>query len=341
MTEKTHVCHGSWFSCQDWILESYFSVLCGLLCRAYSFMFDAAILLGNDALESFYFGGTVVHITMNNGNNKDYETMVGNLIKEVFGISFTPWFKLKLWDNRYESYAVIKNDRMLANVFIYKTEITVYGKPFYALQFGGVATRKDERSKGLSRLLMEHIYAKYTDTPAFLGANPSVTNFYPRFDFRPVQTYQPYIEVTMHNENSNAVKLSPDDITVIEAIHRRKMHSNTLDSLNTQPIQIFNLLLAYSDAIYYLPNCAAIVVARQKDDALFIADVIAETPVLFNTLQKELPFTEVKRVKFGFCPDWLDINPEWTPVDMVKEPYFIRGEWNLPAKFRFPIISET
>ena len=282
-----------------------------------------------------------MHITMNNCNDVDYEMMFDNLIKAVFGFSFAPWFERKLWDNRYESYSVIENDRMLANICIYKTEMTVSGKPFYALQFGGVATRKDERGKGLSRLMMEHILAKYPDTPAFLGANPSVTDFYPRFGFHLVQTYHPHLEVAINNENCNAIKLSLDDTTVIEAIHSRKMRSNALDSLNTQSIQIFHLLLDYSDAIYHLPNCAAIVVAEQKGDALFIADIIAETPVLFDTLQKELPFNGVKSVEFGFCPDWLDVNPEWTPVDMEKEPYFIRGEWNLPEKFRFPTMSET
>ena len=246
-----------------------------------------------------------------------------------------------MWYDRYESYSIIENDRMLANICIYKTEMTVRGKLFYALQFGGAATRKDDRGKGLSRLLMEHIFAKYPNTPAFLGANPSVTDFYARFGFRPVQTYHPHIEVAINNENCNAVKLSPDDATVIEAIHNRKMRSHTLDSLNTQSIQIFHLLLDYPDAIYHLPNCSAIVVAEQEGDALFIADVIMKMTIPFDTLQKELPFNGVHSVEFGFCPDWLDVNPEWKSVDMVKAPYFIRGEWNLPEKFRFPTMSET
>ena len=282
-----------------------------------------------------------MRITMNNCNDKDYEIMFDNLIKEVFGFSFAPWFERKLWNDRYESYSIIENKRMLANICVYKTEMTVCGKPFHALQFGGVATRTDKRGKGLSRLLIEHILTKYPDTSAFLGANPSVTDFYQRFGFRPVQTYHPYIEVAINNENCNDVKLSPDDTTVIKAIHSRKIHSHTLDSLNTQSIQQFHLLLDYPDAIYQLPNCGAIVVAEQEGDALFVADVIVKMTIPFDTLQKELPFDGVHSVEFGFCPDWLDVNPEWKPVDMAKEPYFIRGEWNLPEKFRFPTMSET
>lgn len=282
-----------------------------------------------------------MQITLNNHNDRSYEEMFGNLIHEVFGFSFAPWFECKLWDEQYESYSVIENGRMLSNTCIYKTEMNVCGKPFYALQFGGVSTRKEERGKGLSRLLIEHIIAKYPDVPAFLGANSSVIDFYTHFGFRPVQTYHPKIAVAINSDKCDTIKLNPEDITVTQAIQNRTMHSNTLDSLNTQSIQIFHLLLDYPDAIYHLPGCGAIVVAKQKDDALFIADVIADTPVSFDTLQKELPFNGVQSVEFGFCPDWLGVAPEWEPIDATKEPYFIRGDWNLPPNFRFPIMSET
>ena len=230
---------------------------------------------------------------------------------------------------------------MLANICVYKTKMLVCGKPFNALQFGGVATRKAERGKGFSRLLMEHILAKYPDMPAFLGANPTVTSFYPRFGFRPVQTYRPYVNVAIDNKRSSAIWLTPDDAVVLSALHARKTNSNMLDSLNSQPVNRFHLILDYPDAICLLPESGAIVIAEQKDDALFIADVIAQTPVSFDTLLKELPFCGVQRVEFGFCPDQLDVSPEWTPTDSTKAPYFTRGEWNMPDNFRFPIMSET
>lgn len=274
-----------------------------------------------------------MQITMNNGYDKNCEAMFGDLVQEIFDFSFAPWFERKLWNDRYESYSIIENKRMPANICIYKTEMNVSGSPFNSLQFGGVATRKDERGKGLSRLLMEHILAKYPGIPAFLGANPSVTEFYPRFGFRPVQTYRPFIETAIENGNCESIKLCPDDAALINAIHSRKMYSHAMDSLNTQSIQIFHLLLDYPDAIYKLPGCGAVVIAEQKEDELFIADVIAQAPVRFDAIQKELPFKAVRIVEFGF-------NPDWKPVDMRREPYFIRGEWNLPTKFRFPIMSE-
>ncbi|MDR0949964.1 MAG: GNAT family N-acetyltransferase [Lachnospiraceae bacterium] len=282
-----------------------------------------------------------MQITMNNHNDKAYEKLFGEHIQDIFCFSFTPWFERKLWDEYYESYSVIENDKMIANICIFKTDMRVQGKPFYALQFGGVSVRKEERGRGLSRLLMEHILAKYQNVPMFLGANSSVTEFYQRFGFRPVQTYYPKIQAVIDNSKCDTIKLNPDDHKIKQAIQNRTMHSNILDSLNTQSIQMFHLLLDFSDAIYYLPGHDTIVVAEQKEDKLLIADVIARKPISFGILQKELPFKAVQCVEFGFCPDWLGVTPQWEPIDMAQEPYFILGEWDLPEQFRFPIMAET
>lgn len=282
-----------------------------------------------------------MQITMNNHNNVTYEALYDSLIQETFGFSFERWFERKLWDEHYESYSIIENGVMFANVCIFKTDMMVNGKSFCAHQFGGVATRKSERGKGLSRLLMEHILEKYPNTPAFLGANPSVIDFYPRFCFRRVQTYHPEIVTDINNDTSKGTKLSPDDAQVVIALRERGAFSNVLDSLNTQSVQMFHLLLDYPDSIYRLPDCGAIVIAEQQDNRLFIADVIAQKPVSFATIQKELPFSGINLVEFGFCPDWLDIVPEWLPDDMENNPYFIRGDWHLPIKIRFPAVSET
>ena len=282
-----------------------------------------------------------MQVTMNNHNNNTYEAMFDDLIKETFGFSFIPWFERKLWDERYESYSIIENDKMLANVCIFKTDMIVCGKQFRAHQFGAVATRKSERGKGLSRLLMEYVLSKYPDIPAFLAANPGVIDFYPRFGFRRVQTYRPEIITQINNAPDKAVKLSPDDALVLKALQERGAYSRTLDSLNTQSVQIFHLILDYPDRIYHLPGCGAVVVADQEGDTLFIADIIVQVPITFDEVKRELPISGVCRVKYGFCPDWLDIVPEWNPIDMDKSPFFIRGDWNLSEKYRFPIMSET
>ena len=282
-----------------------------------------------------------MNITTNSQNDPTYESLLDDLIQEVFGFSFAPWFRRKLWDERYESYSIIADNIMLANVCIYKADLLINRQPFRAHQFGAITTRKNKRGKGLSRLLMEHILSLYTDTPAFLFANPSVIDFYPRFGFRQVQTYSPGLAITINNTSNKAVKYSPDDDFVRKMLYDKRVMSNIVDSNNMQPIEIFHLIMAYSDGTYYLPDCDALIIAKQKDNTLFLADIITQKPLTFDTLAKELPFKGVKYVEFGFCPDWLGVAPSWEPVDGSEEPFFIYGDWNLPETFCFPAMSVT
>ncbi|MCL1786888.1 MAG: hypothetical protein FWG38_02775, partial [Defluviitaleaceae bacterium] len=93
--------------------------------------------------------------------------------------------------------------------------------------------------------------------------------------------------------------------------------------------------------IYYLPPCQAVVVATQKDDRLFVADVLSQRPITFEQLAAALPFAGVRTVAFGFSPDWLGVTPTWTPNNMQTDPFFVRGDCALPEKFCFPTTSTT
>jgi len=280
-------------------------------------------------------------ITVNSKNDPEYEKIFDDLIRDVFGFSFAPWLAKKIWDERYESYSVIRDGRALSNLCIFKTDMLIGGLKVTANQFGAVATRKSERNKGLSSLLMNHVLALYPDTPAFLYANPGVIGFYGRFGFSRTAMYRPETAAVINNPVGGAVKCSPEDILLLEALDNRRVFSGIVDDVNTQPVKIFHLLLDYPDDIYYLPRCGAAVVAKQEGGRLFLADVLTRESPTFEDLKKELPFNGVNRVEFGFCPDWLGVEPDWTDIDSNSEPFFIRGGWRLPGKFRFPVLSAT
>jgi len=279
-------------------------------------------------------------VTVNNRNDPDYELLFDDLINEVFGFSFDTWLERKLWDEHYESYSIIKDNVMLANLCIFKTEMTVKEKHIRANQFGAVCTRECARGKGLSRLLIEHVLSVYSDTPAFLFANDSVRDFYPRFGFKQVQTYRP-TEKVMTNNQVQKTKLCVDDPVLKDTIKNRAGNSTVMDCLNTYSTQMFHLIKDYADDIYLLPEKDTIVVAYQEDTRLFIADIISKKDISFEQIKADLPFSGIETVEFGFCPDWLKANPVWEPVDMNKVMFFIKGDWDLPETFRFPATSET
>lgn len=282
-----------------------------------------------------------MQLVMNCHNDPAYEDLLDNLIQEVFGFSFKPWFEKKLWTENYESYSLIDQGCMLANVCIYKTDMLLGGKPFHANQFGAVATRESMRGKGLSRRLMMHVLDKYPETPAFLAANPSVIDFYPKFGFRRVKIHRPVVKTNLDQDACPAHKLQLDDELLLRAIYEKRCYSQVLDSINTQSIQQFHLLMEYSDDIYYLPGCEAVLIAQQEKSRLWIADIISSQPVNFTQIIRELPFSGIDRIEFGFCPDWLEVTPEWLAVDQEKQPFYLKGDWPLPEYFRFSALSET
>ena len=280
-------------------------------------------------------------ITMNTGNNPAYEAMFDDLIQSVFGFSFAPWFARKLWDKNYESYAIIEDGNMLSNVCIYKSDLLINGEKVSAIQFGAVATRPCARGRGLSRQIMEHVLALYSTRFAYLFANESVLDFYPPFGFKQVQTYGAEISVAIDNDPKAAVKCGLDDERLQAALQNKRMHSNIMDCVGSAPIQMFHYIMAYAKDIYYLPQCQAVVVATQKGDRLFVADVLSQRAITFEEIAAELPFCDVKKVAFGFSPDWLGITPTWTPTNMQTDPFFVRGSYPLPEKFCFPVTSMT
>ncbi|MCL2621316.1 MAG: GNAT family N-acetyltransferase [Defluviitaleaceae bacterium] len=282
-----------------------------------------------------------MEIIFNNRNNPAYETMFNDLIQDVFGFSFAPWFEHLPWENCYESHSIVENGVMLSNVCVYKADIVINGKGLQAIQLGAVATRKSARGRGLSRMLMEHILSLYPNTPVYLYANPSVVGFYPRFGFKQAPMYKPEIGLKIDNDPAKAIKYNFDDPSFVSVLNGERCRSNIVDCINSQPIQMFHLMASYSNHIYHLPSLDIVVIAKQKDKRLLLADVIAKKPVAFELIKQELPFAGVDTVEFGFCPDWLGVEPTWVLQDTDKEPFFIKGDWDLPEKYRFPVMSET
>ena len=111
--------------------------------------------------------------------------MLNNLLKDVF-FDFQFWYDLNLWDENYESYSITDKGEIVSNICVYKAQILFNQKQYTALSVGAVATKKEYRGRGLSRLLMEHIIHKYDNVPMYLSANDSVVDFYPIFGFERV-----------------------------------------------------------------------------------------------------------------------------------------------------------
>ena len=279
-------------------------------------------------------------ISLIKGDDSIGMAAVDGLLKDIFNFSLKPFIDLGFWDERYESYSIQEKGRVISNVCLYKTDLTVLGRQVRAHQFGAVATRPEARGQGLSRLLMQHVLEKYPTTPTYLAANENVVDFYPRFGFEEVQTFRAVLDTNIHNPKAKAAAKRPSDETIREAVLNNQLHSTLLDCRNTQPLQLMQLLTneRHKNNVFHLPECGAVVNLHYNAHTLFINEVFAPRQVSFEALARELPATDVKQVKFGFNPDKLGVDVRWEALD---DPYFVRGNWNFPTFFRFPILSET
>ncbi len=281
-----------------------------------------------------------MHITIMNHHEPAYGRQLNERMLEAFGFSFEPWFERGQWTERYESCSVMDGGRMLANVGVYRMGMVLDGARHDALQVGAVATAADARGKGHQRRIFEHIFLQNPTVPAFLHANKTVTQFYPRFGFQRVWEWVPSLETRIDNDTA-PVMASMDDPAFAEALRGRGPLSRTLDCADTEPVQWFHLIFDYGAHIYDLRDLDAYVLATQTDDKLFLADIISPRPVSFAALTPRLPFHGIRHVEFGFTPDLLDVTPDWTRIDSDDEALFVRGDMPLPARFRMPVTSLT
>ena len=278
-----------------------------------------------------------VPVRMCNHFDPDYAKTLNGLMRKTFDFDFDFWFRRGFWTESYESYSLTDGGRMIAHVGVARQRVRVNGKEFGAIQLGGVACVPEERGRGHARRLIDNILRRYSGTPAFLFANDSVLEFYPKFGFRQVEEKVPAARVVLDND-AEPVKCRPEELLEL-AGKRRQPASGRFDVLAGKEIRCFHLFGEYADRLYRLAPGLA-VAAEQEGDTLKLDEIFAARPVTWETLAGLLPFRGIRRVEFGFSPDRLGVEFVWeTPEKSAG--LFVRGDWNLPENFRIPFFART
>jgi len=212
-----------------------------------------------------------------NTDNKSYQQKLNKLLSKIF-FDFSFWYDLNLWDERYESYAIVtddENESIVSNLCVFKTQLLWRGHLRDALSIGAVCTDPRHRGKGYARRLMEFVIQKYPGSPMYLSANEDVLDFYPRFGFRRVQEKLPSLSWVIENSSPPA-KLSYNDPRVADYVRERKPNSSLLDSVNADSVTLFHIHLGpYKDFLYEIPKCSALAVASQDGATLRLHGLFA------------------------------------------------------------------
>jgi predicted GNAT family N-acyltransferase len=256
-----------------------------------------------------------------------YKRQMNELMLEVFGFSFAKWHAMGMWNEDYTSYAILGDDRILANVSVFRMKLLVHGKEQEWLQIGAVATREEERNKGYGRKLMEHVLGLYPQGRFMLCANGNATGFYPKFGFRSVVYKQAYLSHEQPADGKMMRKLTVSDPEVDAYLWGRSQFSAVLDCMNGYATNWFHLLSGLGDYLWEIPELEVMVVAEQAEEELLLHDVIARRPLTFTELKPYLQFPGVQTIRFGFNPDWLGLDAPRRDYESEDEFFMIRGAW--------------
>ena len=126
---------------------------------------------------------------------KDDETLRKSFIDlaiKVFNLSFEDWYENGFWTDKYIPYALIADNRVVANASVNIMDMIWNGAPKRYIQIGTVMASPEYRNNGLSAQLIKQIISDWENkcNSIFLFANSTVLNFYPKFGFIPEKEYQ-------------------------------------------------------------------------------------------------------------------------------------------------------
>jgi GNAT superfamily N-acetyltransferase len=274
-------------------------------------------------------------------STSEYQAQLNDLMDATFGLRFDLWIALKQWTADYTCYSVIEDGVMQANAAVYRMQMLVGGEEKTYLQVGAVATRKERRGQGLSRAIMERILADYLGMPFFLFANPNVVNFYPRFGFKAVFDRQPRARVNLSEQPGVMRRLMLEDPLVGRYLYGRGCFSSILDCKNAAPVNWFNLLMGHADNVYEIPALELMLAAERNGNVLTIYDIWAKKPLAFEELASSLDFPGVQEIRFGFNPDWLQLDYEWIGYAEEDTTIFARGCFQDAGDYIIPLLLRT
>lgn len=238
-----------------------------------------------------------------------------SLAKATFQLDFEQWDALGYWDETYCPYAFEVDNKIIANVSISIATMIVDGQAYKSVQVGTVMTDPAYQGKGLSRQLMEKVLTDVAnDDIIYLFANKSVLNFYPKFGFER-RTQGTFMIKTKQ------LQLTPTEIKKVNiydekarqlfyetTVHRMPI-STTLGMLQNENIVMFHALTQYTDAIYYVADFQAFVIAIEQEDRFQLVDVISKHPIDLVALISALPI-QASNIQLCFTPDALRVPVE-------------------------------
>jgi GNAT superfamily N-acetyltransferase len=262
--------------------------------------------------------------------------------REVFGLDFSRWKARGLWDPAYIAFSAFHEDRCVASLCVYPSEMIINGRTRRGAQLLTVGTLPEFRKKGIQRRLWEQARS-WIETRCdftFLFTDDSAAGFYDSLGFTRVAEFIETItlpdDVNVAREGIRKLDPAQDgDYQKIEALARtREVISLRIGFCNPN-LLLFMYLYAYPSMTFLLEDLDTVVVAEDKGDRMWIHDVMAASMPRLSDLTAFLACFGKKEVEFLFCTDRLDAGETGRTAE-TESLLFIHGNFDLEGEFIFP-----
>lgn len=293
--------------------------------------------------------------------NKELRESFDSLAYTTFSIYFEDWYGNGYWTDNYNPYSFLYKGNIVANVSVNIMDMYLDGVHKRFLQLGTVMTGRDFRGMGLCTRLIKEIQKEYEGKVdgIFLFANNNVLDFYPKFGFCKAKEYQYYKNIDAADQNKKTVSSSAETGSSKEMKAKRVSMSRREDWKRLEDAILkstcnsrfgmkrnVGLLMFYvtkfmKEAVYYIEEQDAYVIAEVYGDRLDLYEIIAPTKVNLDQVISAFG-SNVREVVLGFTPldtsgyGMREVRTEDTTL-FVDEKLKDFSEW----KMMFPVLSHA
>ena len=244
-------------------------------------------------------------LTNNIKENKIWRKSFNELAELTFGINFEEWYQAGFWGDNYIAYALLDDEKVLANASITKSELVINEKTYQTIQIGTVMTAPDYQGKGLSRQLVERILTDYQNKVDFiyLFANETVLDFYPKFGFKRVDELLIKKELTeKRTQKSGLTKVTFSEVqdeveAIIKNADKSHLQSYLLDDKN---LKLFYYGTVFSEEFYYIKELNVYLCFEIEENRLDLFDVLTNKPISMKAILDYLPLENITDIYYHF-----------------------------------------
>ena len=299
-------------------------------------------------------GNTNYTIEVLDPTNDALRESFNQLFRKTFKFDFEDWYQAGYWTDDYQPHVIVENNKVIANVSVYLMKMRWEGEEHLLAQIGGVATVKNRRHQGLSRILMEGVIEKFRPLceQIFLFCHKGVVEFYPRFGFIPSEEYD-FTRIVdgkkIRQNDTENVKIehwSLTDQNKVQCLLEKATRGNPFSAFsmtNSSNLLMFYLTKFYTKIVYFIEAFDVIILAEYEGKVLVISEILGETNATLEQIVDAMARKSTKQVQLCFTPKKNHLYQETRLIEKGSYFYILNPSSDVTAKkhYRFPVLSRT